>query len=401
MRHVPRRRQLPREVVDLLGDDPELIRLAEHVAALAEAPTQALAGRQQRLLVAAAAAAALGAALVGVVVVLFTGANAPGLSDRALAAIGGDPVLYAVVAQTVSDDRTVELVSGRETPVQLTIEAWLDQETGRLRIVQRRNGGLINDTLGTTQSITRNATPRLDPALALFLTGYRQALRQGRVRDAGTAVVSGHRIRWLILVSGHPAGERVAVDMHSFLPVVIREPDGTRWAVTRIESIPAASVDFRAPGLPSPALSAGRVTAQQASSPRQIAHALGVPPLWLGRSNGALKLIAVRLQRLTSLFPPTAHRAPIRSVGASLTYRNRTGTMLELREARRALPAYSFDGGLTFAFDPIPPHGAMQLTSIGGEWIGQLRTQRLYITITAPDPATVIQAARSLQPISR
>jgi len=40
-------------------------------------------------------------------------------------------------------------------------------------------------------------------------------------------------------------------------------------------------------------------------------------------------------------------------------------------------------------------------TSIGGEWIGQLHAQRLYITITAPDPATVIQAARSLQPISR
>jgi len=43
----------------------------------------------------------------------------------------------------------------------------------------------------------------------------------------------------------------------------------------------------------------------------------------------------------------------------------------------------------------------MQLTSIGGEWIGQLHAQRLYITITAPDPATVIQAARSLQPTSR
>jgi len=348
------------------------------------------------------AAAPLGAALVGVVVVgLFTGASAPGLSDRALAAIGGDPVLHAVVAQTVSDDRTVDLASGKETPVQLTIEAWLDEETGRLHIVQRRNGGLINDTLGTTQSITRNATPRLDPALALFLTGYRHALRQGRVRDAGTAVVSGHRIRWLILVSGRPAGERVAVDSHTFLPAVIQEPDGTRWTVTRIESIPAAPADFRAPRLPSPALSAGRVTAQQASSPRQIAYALGVPQLWLGRSNGALKLIAVRLQRLTSLFPPTAHHAPIRSVGASLTYRNKTGTMLELREARRALPAYSFAGGLTFAFDPIPPHGAMQLTSIGGEWIGQLRAHRLYITITAPDPASVIQAARSLQPISR
>jgi hypothetical protein len=43
----------------------------------------------------------------------------------------------------------------------------------------------------------------------------------------------------------------------------------------------------------------------------------------------------------------------------------------------------------------------MQLTAIGGGWLGQLRAQRLYITLTGPDPATVIQAARELRPITR
>ena len=43
----------------------------------------------------------------------------------------------------------------------------------------------------------------------------------------------------------------------------------------------------------------------------------------------------------------------------------------------------------------------MQLVTIGGGWLGQLRAQRLYITLTGPDPATVIQAARELRPITR
>jgi hypothetical protein len=391
---------LPREVVDVLHDDPALLRLAERVAALAEEPSEAAARRRRRL-VPAAAAAVMAVVVIGVVGVLLTGGQAPDLSERALAAIGGKPVLYASVAQTVASDRTVELASGRQTAARLTVESWLDEETGRLHILQRRNGGLIGNTLGSVSGVARNASPRLEPALALFLVGYRQALRQGRVRDAGSAVIGGRRIRWLKLVNARPAGERVAVDARSFLPVIFQEQEGTRWTVTRIESLPAAAVDLRPPPSRPPAFSEGGVTAQRASSPSQIAHALGVPALWLGRSFGGLKLTALTLQQLISAFPRSTHRPPQRSAGVSLSYHGPTGTSIELREATTPLPAYSFSGGRTFGFDPIPPQGSMQLTSIGSGWIGQLQRGRLYITITGPDQATVIQAARNLDPIHR
>ena len=394
-----RRRRLPREVVEVLRDDPALLRLAERVAALAEEPSEAPARR--RRLVPAAAAAVMAAAVIGVVGVLLTGGQAPDLSERALAAIGGKPVLYASVAQTVGSDRTVELASGRQTAARLTVESWLDEETGRLHILQRRNGGLIGDTVGSVRAVARDASPRLEPALALFLAGYRQALRQGQVRDAGSAVIGGRRIRWLELVSGRPRGERVAVDARSSVPVMIQAQDGSRWTVTRIESLPAAAVDYRPSPPRPPALAEGSVTAQHASSPSQIADAFGVPPLWLGRSFSGLKLTALTLQQLISSFPRGTRRAPERSAGALLSYHSATGTSIELREARTALPAYSFSGGLTFAFDPIPPQGAMQLTSVGSEWIGQLHRRRLYITITGPDPTTVIQTARKLKPIGR
>jgi hypothetical protein len=385
----------------MLRDDPELVRLAERVAALGEEPSEATVERQRRLLVSGAAAAVVGAAVVAVVVVLLAGSRAPGLSDRAFAAIGGDRVLHVVVTQTVGDDRTLDLATGRQTPARLEVESWFDEQSGRLHVLQRRNGGLIDDTLETRQAAARGTSPRLDPALALFLTGYRQALRQGQVRAAGAATVDGHHVRWLALVHVHPAGERIAVDGHTFLPVLIQEHDGTRWSVTRIESMSVATADFRTPRLRPPALSGGSVTAQQPSSPSRIVDVLGVPPLWLGRHHSGYRLTALRLQRLASVFPRTAHLAPVQSVGVSLSYRSGTGTAVELREAGRPLPAYSFSGGLTFAFDPIPPEGSMQLSSIGGGWIGQLRTRGLYVTITGPDPATVIRAVRELQPISR
>lgn len=388
---------MPREVVEVLHDDPALLRLAEHVAEMAEEPSEAPTWR--RRLVPAAGAAVVAAAVIAVVGVLLTGGQAPDLSERALAAIGGKPVLYASVAQTVGDDRTVKLASGRQTATRLTVESWLDEETGRLHILQRRNGGLIGNIVGSARAVARNASPRLEPALALFLAGYRQALREEQVRDAGSAMIGSRRIRWLELINAHPAGERVAVDARSFLPVMIQEADGTRWTVTRIESLPATAVDFRPPPPRPPALTGGSVTGQQPSSPSQIAHTLGVPPLWLGRSHSGLKLTALTLEQLISSFPRSTHRAPERWAGVSLSYRGTTGTSIELREATMPLPAYSYSGDLTFAFDPIPPQGSMQLTSIGNEWIGQLRRRRLYITITGPDPTTVIQAARDLEPI--
>jgi len=386
--------QLPREVFEVLRDDPELTRLAERVAGLA--PERGGEARLTRrpLLVPGLVAAVVAAVGVAVALVFATGSHAPSLSERALAAVGRGPVLHAVVVRSVEDDRTVDLSTGQEVPARIGVESWFDGRTQRLHVVERRNGGLIADALGSRRALARNPGWRLDPALALFLTGYRQALRRGLVRDLGSGVVDGRRVRWL----GLPSRERVAVDAKRFLPVVIQRSDGTRWSVARIESIPLSAADFRAPQRRPQALSGGRVLAQERVSPPEAARVLGVPALWLGPTSAGLHLAALKLERLVSVYP--AGRRPLRSRGLVLTYRNSRGASIEVREARRPLPAYDFSGRLTFAFDPVPPQGSMQLTAIGGGWLGQLRARRLFITLTGPDPATVTQAARDLRPIN-
>jgi hypothetical protein len=391
------RERVPREVVELLRDDPELVRLAERVAGLSQEGGEAHR-RRRPLLVSSFVAAATAAVGVAAALVLATGGHGPSLSDRALAALGRERVLHAVVVRSVEDDRTVDLSTGRQAPARLSVESWFDGQSQRLHVIERRNGGQLAAALGTRQALARKPGWRLDPALALFLTGYQEALRRGLVRDLGSAVVGGRKVRWL----GLRSGERVAVDPKTFLPVVIERRDGTRWSIARIESNPFSSADFRAPRPRPPTPSGGRVLGQERIAPSKAARLLGTPALWLGRASGDLRLAALRRERLVSVYPPDTRRRPFRSRGVALSYRMlRRAGVVEVREARRPLPAYGFSGRLTFGFDPVPPEGSLQLVAIGGGWLGQLRAQHLYITLTGPDPATLTQAARDLRPIAR
>ncbi len=390
-----RRERLPREVSGLLRDDPELVRLAGRVAALADEPSAAR--RRRPPLLVPGITAALAAAVGAIGLVLAIGGHGPSFSDRALAALGREHVLHAVVARSIEDDRTVDLATGRQVPAQLRVESWFDERTGLLHVIEQRNGGVLDDALGTRRALARKPGWRLDPALALFLTGYRNALRRRLVRDLGSGVIDGRRVRWL----GLPSRERVAVDAKSFLPVVIQKREGTRWSVARIASIPRSAADFRAPPQRPVRLSSGSVLGQHRISASAAASVLGVPALWLGQVSPNLRLTALRLERVVSLYPPGARRRPFRSRGVALTYRMSQGAgIVEVREARRPLPAYGFGGGLTFSFDPIPRAGAMQLTW-GGEWLGQFYTHGLHVTISGRDPATVIQVARDLRPVTR
>jgi hypothetical protein len=389
--------RLPREVTELLRDDPELLRLAVRVAALAEEPRGLGRARRRSLLAAAIAAlAAVGAATV-VGAIVITGGHELSISERALAAVGTDRVLHAIVEQHVDSDRTVDLATGRQVPARVTVESWFDESTGRLHVIERRNGGLLSDSLDSANPAGSRAV-RVDRALTLFLTGYRGALREGRARAAGTGVVAGRRVRWLALPGGQKS-EQVAVDARSFLPVLIQASDGTRWTVARIESISEANANFRRP---SPALAmptGGGVSGRRRVSLADASRLLGARALWLGGSTGALRLAAAEIERLRSTFPTTARRRPLDSRGLALSYRGKARVAVTVREAALPLPAYGYSRGRTFSFDPVPREGSVQLTSIGGGWLGQLHSRGLYITITGPDPATVVQAARTLRPL--
>lgn len=373
-----RHRALPQDVVELLDDDPELLRLAGRVATLIdEAPDHK---PRRRAVPTVLVPVAICAAAAAVAAVLVLSGNGAGLTDRALAAIGTQPVLRAVLVRTVSSDRTVDLATGKETPTRVTLEIWLDELTDRTRVVERRNGERVTDTVAMEGRASGRG--KLDPRLVHFLARYRPALRAGHVRRLGSGEIAGRRVRWLALPDG-PRRERVAIDAIRFLPVELETADGARLRVSRIGSEPDSPSAFR----PRP-IKASRppITAAEA------AQLLAAQALWRAR----LAQVSAEAQ-LEQVKSPTALRnRPDVPSGISLRYRTRAGATVLVQAAPRPARAYGYRNGRTFASDPIPSKGSMQLASVGTRWVGQLRSHGWYLSISGPDSVTVIRVAQRL-----
>jgi hypothetical protein len=378
MKRRRHRRALPKDVVALLDDDPELLRLAERVAMLAdEAPAHS---PRRRALPAILVPAAVCVAAAVAAVVVLTGSGA-GFTDRALAAVGTKPVLLATLVRAIGSDRTVDLATGKEAPTRLAVQLWLDELSGRVRVVKRRNGALVFDAVSRRRASSRAAA--LDPKLVHFLARYRPALQEQHVRLLGSGVIAGRRVRWLAL-SGSPRRERVAIDAARFLPVEIETADGIRWRVSRIGSEPDSASAFR----PRP-IKAGAAGITVAEATRLLV----AQALW--RARLAEVSAEARLQQVKS--PKTPRHRPKVPSGISLQYRTQAGATVLVQAAPRPLPAYGYRNERTFASDPIPKQGSMQLASVGTRWLGQLRSHGWYLSISGPDPASVIRVARRLE----
>jgi hypothetical protein len=375
-----RHRALPKEVVELLDDDPELLRLAGRVTMLAE---EAGAQRSRRRALPAVLVPAAVCAAAAVAAVVALSGSGTGFTDRALAAIGTQPVLRAVLVRAVDSDRTVNLATGKETSTRLTLELRLDEPSGRIRLVERRNGERVSDTVVAGERVSGHPAT-LDPKLVHFLARYRPALRGRHVRLLGSGTVAGRRVRWLAL-SGSPPGERVAIDATRFLPVEIETGDGTRWGVSGIGSQPDSESAFRARPIKA---SATVITAAQA------ARLVAAQALWRVRLTQASA--EAQLQQVRGGSSKAHRHPPGVPSGISLRFVTRAGATVLVRAAPRPLPAYGYRNGRTFASDPIPSKGSMQLASAGARWLGQLRRRGWYLSIAGPDPATVIRLAQRL-----
>ena len=97
-----------RELVEALADRPDHLALADAVAA-----TQRPRRRGRRLAVVLPAAIA---AVVALALVSPWDRGGPGTLERALAAVGGGPVIHAIVASSVPADVLVEIETGEERP---------------------------------------------------------------------------------------------------------------------------------------------------------------------------------------------------------------------------------------------------------------------------------------------
>jgi hypothetical protein len=463
MRNVAPGVLLDLEVVELLSERPDLLAIADAVAATQRTRPVRRSGRLPVRLV--AVAAVLGVAVAVALVSPWSGRG--GLVDRALAAIGSGEVIHVVETAEVPGASVVDLRTGAESPVERTTEIWFDGARGLLRSVQRIGDTVTIETLETPQGAWTQAgrvytcawiaahpveatkarvscdasgkngtTPRqipeprpsLTPALAGFVTGYREALESGEATRDGSGLLDGRRVEWLrFAIAGGASApgrvERVAVDASTLQPVrvetLVEGKTIDAATISVAETVPPENVSFERPKLVPPGTEpvSGRDTDEHEVSLGQADKALDGRLLGLGDSFEGLPLGDVTVSTIVSGYGPASTREPTRATGAEVVYGGPIDPALahdyvRLQEALEPLMLYSY----RFTFQGQTPHeGSLAIATsdvydatrpgapsrpAGTLFAGYLLHNDVYVTIEATSKPLLLEAARTLQEVT-
>lgn len=445
------------EVVELLRDSPDLLAVADAIAATQDRP--AAAGRRpvRNLVLAAALVVAASFALIAP----WQGRGS-GFVAKALAALGTGQVIHVVSVAALPDTEVVDIRTGVATPVQSQTEIWFDPGRGRERVVTTIGGVKVDEVVqtpdGTWSSAGRvwtcawiaahpaeatkarvscNASgvndptphkvpepsPSLDPALAGFVGGYQDALRSGQATRDGSGTIDGHQVEWLRFTyvdqgaAGTPDStrvERVAVDTQTHKPIRVEtSAAGTTRTVTvaAIETLDPQDVRFEPPAL-TPITERPVATSLKSKQPVSIpaaSTALAGRLQWSGMSVGGLRFAGSTVQQIVTGYGVSSGVPFAHSTGVELLYGGPVtwdvaGTYVRVRESLRPEMLYGFD-----ARRPLPPEGRMLVTSVAvnqGQarapavrlWRGTLAKGDLFVAIETTSRSLLLDAARQLEP---
>lgn len=431
------------DLADLVADAPELVAIAD--ALVATAPASAVRRRRRRPVRLGVLAAAL-AAIVGLVLFAPWNGGGPGLTGRALAALGSDPVLHVVTEQPTIV-RYVDLATGEPHRLFERQEIWYDRGRGYVHTITRApDGSLLADELetpqggwtlagpvldctwiaahpreatklkvscnangdnGTKPHIVPRPVPTVDPALGAFLGGYRQALADGQATETGTGMIHGTSVIWITFPYGHET-ESVALDASTYRPLFVRDASGTwRYRIVSIETVEPSAANFERPTPTEAGRRAGSGAVvdrtQLAVDPAVALEALP-GAIWLGSSFRQLQLVGIERDTLRTRFTDP-NSAPEIGVGLQLVYGattstgvpDRTRPFVQLWESDRPQVAYEW----AFVRGVLPPSGVFATPGSGmfGP-TGFLVQNGIYVTVSASTSQLALDAARALVPIS-
>lgn len=375
------------ELLELLGDDPELLALADAVRAT-QRPARTGLSRPGRL---AALAGAVAAVAALVLLSPWDRNSSPSIVDRALAAVGEGPVLHAVVRFPWGS--RVELATGEVTAVDTEVEMWLDETKDVLHVLGRRDGQVIDEAaFKASEARADPFTQQLDPFQLAGL--YRKLLGSGKVGVLREGVLHGREVVWLDLGPGLGPGSRVraAIEQGTFRLVQLEATVNRRRMVivdiVRFESLPKGEHRFPRTE-PYESLTAGSGTFEDTreSTLARARTALSRPALWLGRELDGKRLSSIRVgdQTVTLIYGPG---------------RFTSNGFLALTQTPTTAPRQPDE--------TLPPPGFLDLresavfTSQGPRrkrWTGRMQTQGMYVTIESWNRSTLLASARSLTPI--
>jgi hypothetical protein len=407
----------------------------EHRLAQRERAERGHFGRFGRFALAATALA------VGIAVAMVAPwGGSGGFSDRALAALGSEPVLHVVAhAQGPTGGRLVDLSTGVTTPItqEQELEIWYDQEQGLKHTIVRSDGRIVDDILetpeggytpggivydcawiaahpveatkarvscnangnnGTTPRVVPRPKPSINPSLQGFLDGYQRALATGKARKTGTGEIDGRPVVWLAFDLPDARSEQVAVDSETMRPLLVRDDPGRySYRIEQIGTESSKEADFSKPTLAevgSQPSGGGAISSESLPlTPSSIRAALP-GAVWAGSALGGLPLTSAQRDELRTSFVDHA-RPPETGVGLRLEYGSgASGAYVVLMESNR--PQFGYRWGFV-QMTPTLSGLTGKLYTSGQAAIGFTVANGIYTTINASDHELLMLAARSLQ----
>lgn len=398
------------EVIELLADKPDLLAIADAVSATR--PEPATARRQRRRIVVRIALVAA-VATAATVAILAAPQSKPGIIGKALAAIGGRPIMH-VVSESPSGVTFVSLKTGHRTAQILRQELWVNRSGDRLHVVLSLNGKVLGDLLLPQDIEDGTSTPSPGPAFAALWTGYRAALQNGTATLAGSGHILGHHVYWLRFEQTDPDQPRVdvAVDAHSYKPILERTfANGHRFdqRILVAKTVPYSPAEFkrRGPDLFAGGSSSGGTstgTVDPSAPPPTAVHA---PWLTAGDTVAGLKLRAATqltsttgtgkskktIQGLELVYGAESHglAGPGSTTVDELPRPDTPETWSHIPAASIQIETSEESSSSASAAHPKPKDTRHRL------WTGNLKKQGIYITITTPKGEhALLQIARSL-----
>jgi hypothetical protein len=368
--------------------------------------------RRRRLRVAIVAAVA--AVAVGVALVTSWPRGGPNVVDRALAALGTAPVIHAVVQYSSPNDVVIDLATGKVRERVHATEYWYDRERSVLHTRLLTDGKMLTEIVETPAGSDSDLghypggiAAQLDPALAGFVTRYREALANGAAQIVGHETVDGAEVTLLRIDLGHGTTEDVAVDGHSYRPLFFtyehQRQIGPTWHVAEIESVGRDPSYFAKPERSEARPTGSGGSTSREITPREAASALERPSVWLGPSFDGL-----RLEQLTLAEDDVDYTDGTKHTGRrlELTYGGKSDPLVV---GESASVAGSYQLGFNDGGDPPAPGGSLVLEANAGfvlpagsprpplEWTGKLIRNGLYLEIRGPSREIVLAAARALE----
>jgi hypothetical protein len=313
-------------------------------------------------------------------------------------------VIHAVVEYS-GNSAIVDLASGRSTPRVHTIEYWFDAERQALHTRLLTDGVQLTESVETPSGGDSDLghfetgpgfTPQLEPALAGFVTRYRDSLKNGTASPVGTATRDGRKVKLLWFDVSRTERQVVAVDAETYRPLSFQSTyrggrRGPEWRVVTIESLPRDPQFFAPPKRSAPRPTTGIVQEAEPVTLAQAEQELGALPVWLGE-RFADQPLEVSRSRTQSTFTDGRE---VEGIVVRLAYGR-------VRVGLASAPAGAYALGMEDGGDPPPPPGSIAITRGFGRfdsWEGEFGVHGLYVSLSAPSRGQLLEAARTLRPV--